>query len=113
MAGTSDLLVVVLSHKPTMDISTKNGPTKLKKISVTDASKCEVELSIWGEAMTSFFDGKTEELDNHAVIAIMGAGYKNHDQWGRQLQTNENTKVYVNPTNIRSLTNKICELKSF
>lgn len=70
--GTADLLVVVLSHTETQEISTKNGVTNLKKLQVTDSSMKVVTFTVWGE-LTEQFASIREELDNKCILLINNA----------------------------------------
>lgn len=75
--GTVDMLVKVISHSPTTEISTKVGLKRIKKIQVADISQKSIELTIWSE-IADMMEEKSIELDRKCVIALMGATYRNH-----------------------------------
>jgi len=108
--GTADFLVKVISHTPATDINTRIGLSKIKKINVVDKSMKSVEITLWKEQAEAM-EARANELDNNCIIAMIGATYKNHEQYGKSLGAAATSKLIVNPIDIRSLAQDILELE--
>jgi len=68
--GIADLLVKVVSHVGMVDMQTRNGPTKIKKIQVVDMSQKGIELTVWG-SLAEMMEDKSAELNEQCIIAIL------------------------------------------
>jgi len=84
----------------------------MKRISCVDQSLKVVELTVWG-AQADLFESMTEQLNDKCILALQNVLYKNHEQFGRQLGFTDNTKIFSNPLELRTLREKFQQLKNF
>jgi len=108
--GTADFLVKVLSHAPMQEISTRFGLSKIKKLNVVDKSMKSVELTLWKDQAEAM-EQRSNELDNNCIIAMLGASYKNHEQYGKTIGAVQTTRIIVNPIEMRNLAKDMLELE--
>jgi replication factor A1 len=82
-------LAVVTEVEDVVTITTKNGETKKRTLTVVDASGASIKLSIWGPAAETF-DGA-----NFPVYAFKAVRISDFN--GRSLSTNSTSGFYINP----------------
>lgn len=79
---------------PIKPISTKNGETHLKRLSLVDTSKKSIEFTAWGQ-QAEFLESIEEELKSNCILAAKLAQVNKHDTYGTRVQSRENTKIML------------------